>query len=113
MQTRYGRKLALPSMSGDLFLESPRALRRQFGQAPVLFPTQEASLATLSSAYLEIKDSYRLALPSDELYDQSIARQNAFSGAGGEAWLSGSAKPHFLPEIPKDKRSDSYAFPVC
>jgi predicted ATP-grasp superfamily ATP-dependent carboligase len=77
MRTRYGRKMALPELSGEGLIESLYELRPQFTYKPVLFPTQEAGLATLSSVYSEIRNLYHLALPPHETV-QMMLDKNLF-----------------------------------
>ena len=67
MRSRYGRKMTLPGLSGDELIEALYALRPQFKHKPVLFPTQEAGLATLSAHYSEIRNLYHLSLPPHEI----------------------------------------------
>ena len=67
MHTRYGAKMTLPSLSDEALIRSLITLRASFAKKPVLFPTQEAGLATLSAAYQEIAKLYHLALPADEI----------------------------------------------
>lgn len=77
MRTRYGRKMAVPELSGSPLIESLRKMRGEFACKPVLFPTQEAGLATLSSAYPEIGELYRIALPPQSIV-QKMLDKNLF-----------------------------------
>src|ERR1035437_3955010 len=58
MHTRHGRKMAVPTLSGPDFIEFLIALRTKFDRKPVLFATQEATVATLAAAYARIRDLY-------------------------------------------------------
>jgi D-aspartate ligase len=77
MRTRYGGKMKLPELSGDELIEALYALRPKFRQKPVLFPTQEVGVATLSSYYSEIRNLYQLSLPSGPVM-QTMLDKNKF-----------------------------------
>lgn len=67
MQTRHGRKMQVASLAGDDFVAGLIALGARCDPKPVLFPTQEATVATLSGAYGQICRHFALALPDDAL----------------------------------------------
>src|SRR5258708_6144316 len=58
MRTRFGLKLPMSALHGPSFVRELVALRAQFQEKPVLFLTQEASVATLSAARDSVKDLY-------------------------------------------------------
>ena len=83
MRTRYGQKMTFPELSGDELIEALYDLRPRFKQKPILFPTQEAGLSTLSTYYAEIKNLYQLALPDNDIV-QMMLDKNLFQARAEE-----------------------------
>jgi predicted ATP-grasp superfamily ATP-dependent carboligase len=98
MRTRYGRKIAIGALSGATLLESLRALREQFREKPVLFLTQEASVATLSPALSAIAEIFHVTFATDEvitpLLDKTrfhaLAEKHGFTVPRSQALHAGS-----------------------
>src|SRR5690242_13617285 len=67
MRTRHGDKARVPALAGDAFIESLVALRARFDRKPVLIPTQEASVTSLSAHRARLASLYAFALPDDAL----------------------------------------------
>jgi predicted ATP-grasp superfamily ATP-dependent carboligase len=67
MQTRHGGKSKIPALSGEDFVTHMIALSDRFAAKPVLIPTQEATVATLSAARARLAPHYVFALPEDGL----------------------------------------------
>lgn len=63
MWTRCARKAALPRLSGDALVTALLDLRGEFGPAPVLFPTVDEAVDTLSRCRDRLAAAYRLRLP--------------------------------------------------
>ena len=64
MRTRHGRKRRIESLEGEAFLSALTALRREFETDPVLFLTQEKSVATVSQNYGQVAQFYRISMPA-------------------------------------------------
>jgi predicted ATP-grasp superfamily ATP-dependent carboligase len=87
MKSRFGTKIKVAAMSGPLFVEELVKLRARFTANPVLFLTQEASVATVSEARAALADLYRFTVPKTEimyaLMDkggfQLLAERNGFA----------------------------------
>jgi D-aspartate ligase len=67
MATRFGKKLLVPALSGERFIESLLSLAERLGQRPVLFLTQELSVATVSDARKRLAASFRFSMPDHEV----------------------------------------------
>lgn len=67
--TRFGSKVRVAALSGPEFIGELMALRSQFDRAPVLFLTQEASVATISAARELLAGAYRVSLPSHSVVE--------------------------------------------
>ena len=84
--TRYGLKLRVGAVSGDLFIDELLRLRESFGRSPVLFLTQEASVDTVSALRERISPAYRFTMPPDpvmrdlldKIHFQRIAERHGF-----------------------------------
>jgi D-aspartate ligase len=63
MRTRFGRKVCVRAVSGDVLIDELLTLRNRLLMKPVLFLTQEASVATISDAYAAVSDKYFIAMP--------------------------------------------------
>jgi predicted ATP-grasp superfamily ATP-dependent carboligase len=63
-RTRYGSKIRFGALSGTGFVDELMALRSRFRTNPVLFLTQEPSVATVSSEYERLSGAFRISLPS-------------------------------------------------
>lgn len=62
--TRIGSKVQVAALSGAEFIEELMALRSRLDRDPVLFLTQEASVATISAGRDLLAGAYRISLPS-------------------------------------------------
>ncbi|HET6724718.1 MAG TPA: FAD-dependent oxidoreductase [Gammaproteobacteria bacterium] len=62
MRTRYGRKLAVRALHGRMLVEDLVQMGRLFPERPVLFITQEATVATISRYRDELSPWYRMTL---------------------------------------------------
>ena len=67
MRTRYGRKHRVASLEGEPFLAELLRLRAALPADPVLFLTQEKSVATVAAHLDRIAGAYRLSMPSAEI----------------------------------------------
>ena len=84
--TRSGEKVRVRSLSGSAFVEDLLQLRRRFTGNPVLFLTQEASVATVSAEGRRLEQNYRFTLPSQALVEdllhksrfQALAEKHGF-----------------------------------
>jgi hypothetical protein len=61
--TAYGVKLKVNDLAGERLVDDLLALRSRFESSPVLFLTQEASVATVSAARKRLQPAYRFSLP--------------------------------------------------
>jgi predicted ATP-grasp superfamily ATP-dependent carboligase len=75
--TRFGKKIRVDALSGPAFVENLLALRKKFSSNPVLFLTQEASVATVSGARGEIAAAYRFTMP-DHAFITSLLNKLLF-----------------------------------
>ena len=86
MATRFGQKIRIAALSGPTFIEALTELRGRFDANPVLFVTQEASVASVSDAREKLGPIYRFTLPpadivrslQDKLRFQALAKKNSF-----------------------------------
>ena len=109
MRTRYGRKLAVPALSGDALLDFLEGLGGTFAIKPVLFATQEASVATLSAAYGRVRAHYALALPDHALVEALLDKKGFQARA--EALGFAVPKSRFLSRGGDDHVFDELRFP--
>jgi predicted ATP-grasp superfamily ATP-dependent carboligase len=65
--TRFGRKLKVPALSGNDFIESLLRIAAGMEQKPVLFLTQEGSVETVAAAQAELSQYYRFTMPSHDI----------------------------------------------
>jgi predicted ATP-grasp superfamily ATP-dependent carboligase len=81
LRTRYGRKITQREQVGEPLIEFLYDLGHQFTRKPVLFPTEEPGLATLSTFYAEIRNLYHLVLPPDPvvktMLDKNLFQEQA------------------------------------
>jgi D-aspartate ligase len=63
MRTRYGTKIQFGALSGPEFVDELMRIRSRFSRKPVLFLTQEATVATASEQYKKIREAFRISLP--------------------------------------------------
>ena len=86
LRTRYGQKRQVASLEGEGFLEALLAIATEFREKPVLFLTQEQSVATIAANYDEITQHYRISMPPaalmqtlmDKATFQAAAEQHGF-----------------------------------
>jgi D-aspartate ligase len=67
MRTRHGQKRQVEALEGAPFLAALAALRREVEADPVLFLTQEKSVATVSENYAAVSRGYRISMPDASL----------------------------------------------
>ena len=109
MRTRYGRKMAVPALSGDALLDFLDGLSGIFATKPVLFATQEASVATLSAAYARVRAHYALALPDHALVGALLDKKGFQARA--EALGFAVPKSRFLSRGGDEHVFDELRFP--
>ena len=63
MRTRFARKREVAGLSGRTLIGELVRLRGELDHDPVLFLTQEASVAAVSDAYAEIAAVFRISMP--------------------------------------------------
>ena len=88
--TRYGMKVRLRALSGEVFIDDLLTLRERFGRDPVLFLTQEASVGTVSALRNRISGAYRFTMPDDavmrilldKISFQALAERHGFPVPG-------------------------------
>jgi len=83
MHTRFARKREVGALSGPAFLDELARLRAELDHDPVLFLTQEASVATVAEAHAKIARSFRISMPPSAtmrmLMDKSLFQTQAES----------------------------------
>jgi len=67
MATRFGKKLQVPSLSGESFIDALIDLAKELVQKPVLFLTQEESVAAVSSAREHVSAFYHFSMPEQRV----------------------------------------------
>lgn len=80
-RTRYGRKLKVPALSGAAFVESLLWIAGKLAEKPVLFLTQEDSVAAVAAAQDRLARSYRFSMPAPNvmamLMDKALFQEAA------------------------------------
>ena len=81
MGTRFGRKLQVPSLVGESFIVSLLDLAKDLRQKPVLFLTQEESVAAVSAARERVLAFYHFSMPEQRvmqmLMDKALFQKTA------------------------------------
>jgi predicted ATP-grasp superfamily ATP-dependent carboligase len=118
MRTRFGRKRRIGALSGNGLIESLLQLRETLDADPVLFLTQEASVATVSAACEHLAASYRFRMAPhnvmqallDKVLFQNMAEAGGFPipksvhlfrSENGEAAVAGLRFPCVLKPTTK------------
>jgi predicted ATP-grasp superfamily ATP-dependent carboligase len=81
LATRFGRKQRVPSLAGDVFISALLRLAEGLGHKPVLFLTQEESVAAVSAARERVSRSFLFSMPDNSvmqmLMDKAQFQQTA------------------------------------
>src|SRR5579871_4258291 len=67
LATRFGKKIRIPALSGQGFVESLLAIGRGLALKSVLFLTQEDSVASVSASRQELAGLYHFSMPGQSM----------------------------------------------
>ncbi|HUO98673.1 MAG TPA: hypothetical protein VMU01_08380 [Rhizomicrobium sp.] len=98
MQTRFAAKRKLAAASGDELIHELLRLRGEFEAKPVLILTQEAAVASVSEAYGDVTEAYRISMP--DRATMAMLMNKALFQAQAEAL--GFAIPRSIRLLPGD-----------
>jgi predicted ATP-grasp superfamily ATP-dependent carboligase len=86
LRTRFARKRVIRSLEGEQFVAALIELRLEFAEEPVLFLTQERSVAAVAGNLDRVSKSYRISMPANPVMEmlmdkarfQTVAETHGF-----------------------------------
>lgn len=79
LATRFGTKVQVPTLSGERFVESLLQIASQLPEKPVLFLTEEDSVATVCDAQERLANAFHFSMPGADIMHM-LMDKHSFQG---------------------------------